>query len=188
MGLGNLRLKLAEIFNLIDESRHEFLWINDFPLFHFNEEENRFEGEHHVFTMPKDEFIKNLDSKDKNDILNIRANCYDLVCNGNEFGSGSIRIHRTDIQQKVFKIIGLSDEEAKQKFGFLLDAFKYGAPPHGGFAFGFDRIIAILCGTRDIRETIAFPKTLKAIGLMDECPSPVEEKQLKELGIKIESN
>jgi len=187
-GLGSLRLKLAEDFKLIDESRHEFLWINDFPLFNFNEEEERYEGEHHVFTMPKDEFMKNLDSADKNDILNIRANCYDLVCNGNEFGSGSIRIHRSDIQQKVFKIIGLTNDEANQKFGFLLDAFRYGAPPHGGFAFGFDRIIAILCGTKDIRETIAFPKTLKAVGLMDECPSPVENKQLKELGIKIEGN
>ncbi|HEY3250324.1 MAG TPA: aspartate--tRNA ligase [Ignavibacteria bacterium] len=184
-GLGNLRLKLAEDFKLIDTSRNEFLWINDFPLFHFNDEENRYEGEHHVFTMPKDEYIKNLDSKNREDILNIRANCYDLVCNGNEFGSGSIRIHRTDLQKKVFDIIGLSDEEAKQKFGFLLEAFTYGAPPHGGFAFGFDRIIAILCGTKDIRETIAFPKTLKAVGLMDECPSPVDEKQLKELGISV---
>jgi len=183
--LGILRLKLAETFNLVDESRYEFVWINDFPLFHYNEEEKRYEGEHHVFTMPKDEFIKNLDNKDKSDILAIRANCYDLVCNGNEFGSGSIRIHRTDLQKKVFDIIGLSDDEAQQKFGFLLEAFTYGAPPHGGFAFGFDRIIAILCGTRDIRETIAFPKTTSAVGLMDNSPSLVDEKQLKDLGLKI---
>src|SRR4030095_1163097 len=183
--LGILRLKLAETFNLVDESRYEFVWINDFPLFHYNEEEKRYEGEHHVFTMPKDEFIKNLDNKDKSDILAIRANCYDLVCNGNEFGSGSIRIHRTDLQKKVFDIIGLSDDEAQQKFGFLLEAFTYGAPPHGGFAFGFDRIIAILCGTRDIRERVAYPKTTSAVGLMDNSPSLVDEKQLKDLGLKI---
>lgn len=186
--LGQLRSKLAETFNLIDNNKWSFVWINDFPLFHFNEEENRFEGEHHVFTMPKDEYLKFLDSKDRSEIESIRANCYDLVCNGNEFGSGSIRIHKSEIQKKVFSIIGLSDEEAKQKFGFVLEAFTYGAPPHGGFAFGFDRIVAILCGTRDIREAIAFPKTLKALSLMDECPSVVEQKQLDELGIELKSN
>jgi aspartyl-tRNA synthetase len=132
--------------------------------------------------------LKNLDSKNKDDILSIRADCYDMVCNGSEFGSGSIRIHRPDIQKKVFNVIGLTDEEAKQKFGFLLEAFTYGAPPHGGFAFGFDRIIATLCGTKDIRETIAFPKTTSAVSLMDSCPSPVDEKQLKELGIKTIDN
>jgi aspartyl-tRNA synthetase len=183
--LGQLRLKLAEMFKLIDESKHEFIWINDFPLFRYNDEEGRYEGEHHVFTMPKEEFIKNLDSNKKEDLLAIRANCYDLVCNGNEFGSGSLRIHRTDLQKKVFNIIGLTEDEAKQKFGFLLEAFTYGAPPHGGFAFGFDRIIAILCGTKDIRETIAFPKTTSALSLMDGCPSPVDDKQLKELGISL---
>ncbi len=186
--LGQLRIKLAEIFNLIDNNAWSFVWVNDFPLFRFNEDENRFEGEHHVFTMPKDEYLKFLDSKDRKEIESIRANCYDLVCNGNEFGSGSIRIHKSEIQKKVFNIIGLSDEEAKQKFGFVLEAFTYGAPPHGGFAFGFDRIVAILCGTRDIREAIAFPKTLKALSLMDECPSVVDKKQLDELGIELKSN
>jgi aspartyl-tRNA synthetase len=183
--LGLLRLKLAELFKLIDEARHEFVWINDFPLFAYDEEEKRFVAEHHAFTMPKDTDLAKLDSNEPPVVESIRANCYDLVCNGNEFGSGSIRIHRGDIQQKVFNVIQLTEAEQREKFGFLLDAFKYGAPPHGGFAFGFDRIIAILCGTKDIRETIAFPKTLKAIGLMDECPSNVEEKQLKELAISL---
>jgi len=183
--LGQLRLKLAEMFKLIDESLYEFVWINDFPLFAYDEELKGFVAEHHLFTMPHDGDIEKLDSDDISAIESIRANCYDLVCNGNEFGSGSIRIHRSDIQQKVFNVIKLSEEEQQEKFGFLLGAFKYGAPPHGGFAFGFDRIIAILCGTRDIRETIAFPKTTSAISLMDGCPSLVDDKQLRELGIKI---
>jgi aspartyl-tRNA synthetase len=184
-GLGQLRLKIAEIFNLVDETKYEFLWVTDFPLFRYEEEDGRFYGEHHVFTMPKDEYLHLLDSKEKSDIEKIRANCYDLVLNGNEIGSGSIRIHKSDIQQKVFNIIGLSEEESKQKFGFLLEAFKYGAPPHGGVAFGFDRIVAILCGLYSIRDVIAFPKTISASSLMDNCPSPVEEKQLSELGIKL---
>jgi len=183
--LGNLRLKLAEDFKLIDETKYEFLWIIDFPLFHYEEEENRYVGEHHIFTMPKDEFIHLLDSKKREDIENIRANCYDLVLNGIELGSGSIRIHKPEIQKKVFNIIGLTDEEAKDKFGFLLEAFRYGAPPHGGVAFGFDRLIAILCGLKSIRDVIAFPKTVSAASLMDNCPSTVEEAQLKELGISI---
>jgi len=185
ISLGQLRLKLAEMFNLIDESRYEFVWINDFPLFAYDEILKSFVAEHHLFTMPHDGDIAKLDSDDIATIESIRANCYDLVCNGNEFGSGSIRIHRGDIQQKVFNVIKLTDEEQQEKFGFLLSAFKYGAPPHGGFAFGFDRIIAILCGTRDIRETIAFPKTTSAISLMDGCPSHVDDKQLRELGLSI---
>lgn len=185
--LGNLRTKLATDFGLINETRYEFLWITDFPLFKYDEDTGGFEGEHHVFTMPRDEHIKLLDSNDKEEIESIRAICYDLVLNGSEIGSGSIRIHIPEIQKKVFKIIGLTDEEAKTKFGFLLNAFKYGAPPHGGVAFGFDRIVAILCGVKSIREVIAFPKTVSASSLMDDCPSVVEEKQLKELGIKIEN-
>lgn len=183
--LGSLRLKLAEIFNLIDESRDEFLWINDFPLFGYDEESDSIIAEHHLFTMPKDEYLKNLDNTNREDVLSIRANCYDLVCNGSEFGSGSIRIHRKDIQEKVFNIVKLSKEEQEQKFGFLLEAFEYGAPPHGGFAFGFDRIVATLCGTKDIRETIAFPKTTSAVSLMDGSPSEVEQKQLTDLSIEI---
>lgn len=184
--LGNLRIKLASDFNLINEDKFKFLWITDFPLFKYDEETGGFEGEHHVFTMPRDENIKLLDSKNKDEIESIRAICYDLVLNGNEIGSGSIRIHIPEIQKKVFKIIGLTDEEEKTKFGFLLDAFRYGAPPHGGVAFGFDRIVAILCGIKSIREVIAFPKTVSGSSLMDDCPGIVEEKQLKELGIIIE--
>ena len=183
--LGKLRIHLAEKFNLIDDSKYEFLWITDFPLFKFDEEENKFVGEHHVFTMPKDEYMKNLDSKKREDIENIRANCYDLVLNGNEIASGSIRIHKSEIQRKVFNIIGLSEEEANQKFGFLLEAFRYGAPPHGGIAFGYDRIIAILCGIKFIRDVIAFPKTVSAISLMDASPNPVSKEQLDELGITL---
>ena len=189
--LGLLRLKLAETFNLIDDSIDAFVWINDFPLFAYDEEEKRIIAEHHLFTMPHDADLPKLAKGSENPMANveeltsIRADLYDLVCNGSEFGSGSIRIHRSDIQQQVFKVIELTEAEQQEKFGFLLDAFKYGAPPHGGFAFGFDRIIAMLCGTRDIRETIAFPKTTSAVSLMDNSPSPVDEKQLKDLGIKI---
>ncbi|MDD5361009.1 MAG: aspartate--tRNA ligase [Ignavibacteria bacterium] len=184
-GLGQLRLRIAEDFKLLDDSKHEFIWITDFPLFHFEEEENRFVGEHHVFTSPKNEFMKYLDSKDRKEIESIRANCYDLVYNGSEMGSGSIRIHNSETQKKVFNIIGLSDEEAVEKFGFILEAFKYGAPPHGGVAFGFDRIVAMLSGTKSIRDIIAFPKTVSAASLMDNCPSPVIKQQLDELGIQL---
>ncbi len=183
--LGSLRLKLAEDFKLTDESRFEFLWVTDFPLFHYDKEENRFVAEHHVFTMPKDEFIEYLDSRDKDEVESIRANCYDLVLNGHEITSGSIRIHKPDIQKKVFDMIGLTDEEAKMKFGFILEAFRYGAPPHGGAAVGYDRVIAILAGLKSITDTIAFPKTLRATSLMDECPGEVSQIQLEELGIQI---
>ncbi len=183
--LGALRIKLAGDFKLIDESGYEFLWVTDFPLFQYDEEEKRFVAEHHVFTSPKDEFLKFLDSRDKDEVESIRANCYDLVLNGDEITSGSIRIHKPEIQKKVFDMIGLSDEEAKMKFGFMLEAFKYGAPPHGGVGIGFDRVIATLCGLNSITDTIAFPKTLKASSLMDECPGEVSDLQLKELGIEI---
>ena len=183
--LGGLRLKLAEDFKLTDESLYEFLWVTDFPLFHYDEEEKRFFAEHHVFTMPKDEYLKFLDSRDKDEVESIRANCYDLVLNGHEITSGSIRIHKPDIQKKVFDMIGLTDEEAKMKFGFILEAFRYGAPPHGGAAVGYDRVIAILAGLKSITDTIAFPKTLRATSLMDECPSEVSGIQLDELRIEI---
>lgn len=183
--LGQLRLKLAEDFKLTDESRYEFLWVTDFPLFHYDSEEKRFFAEHHVFTMPKDEYIKYLDSRDIEEVESIRADCYDLVLNGHEITSGSIRIHKPVIQKKVFDMIGLTDEEAEMKFGFMLEAYKYGAPPHGGAAVGYDRIIAILCGLKSITDTIAFPKTLKASSLMDDCPGEVSQIQLNELGIEI---
>lgn len=184
-GLGQLRLKIAEDFNLLDNNKHEFVWITDFPLFNYDEDAKRYAGEHHVFTSPKDEYMKFLDSTGKEEILSIRANCYDLVYNGNEIGSGSIRIHKSDIQKKVFNIIGLTDDEANEKFGFILEAFKYGAPPHGGVAFGFDRLIAMLCGTKSIRDVIAFPKTVSAASLMDNAPSFVSDEQLSDLGINL---
>ena len=192
-GLGNLRLKLADQFSLIDETRDEFLWVNDFPLFGYDEESGTIAAEHHAFTMPHDADMNKLETGSKSpkenvDLLtSIRATCYDMVCNGSEFGSGSIRIHRSDIQEMVFNVLELTKEEQEEKFGFLLGAFKYGAPPHGGFALGFDRIIATLCGTKDIRETIAFPKTTSAVGLMDNSPSPVDARQLNDLGITIKN-
>jgi len=184
-GLGQLRLKLAELFNLTDTTLFKFIWITDFPLFRYEEEDGRFYGEHHVFTMPKNEYLNLLDSDKRDEIESIRANCYDLVLNGNELGSGSIRVHKADIQSKIFKVIGLTEQEAKEKFGYILKAFKYGAPPHGGVAFGFDRTVAILCGTKSIRDVIAFPKTVSASSLMDETPNTVSQKQLDELGISI---
>lgn len=185
--LGKMRIKLAEEF-LTNEikDKFEFLWVTDFPLFAWDEKENRFDSEHHPFTSPKEEFLPNLDSNDKEEIAKIKADCYDLVLNGNELGSGSIRIHTSDVQSKIFKIIGLTEEEAKEKFGFLLEAFRYGAPPHGGAAFGFDRIVALLTGETSIKEFIAFPKTTNAMSLMDGSPGAVDEKQLKELRIKID--
>ena len=186
--LGQLRLKIAEENNLLDDKKFEFVWITDFPLFHYEEEENCFVGEHHLFTSPKPEYMHLLESKNKDEIESIRANCYDLVLNGNEIGSGSIRINVSDIQKKVFNIVGLSEEEANEKFGFLLKAFKYGAPPHGGVAFGLDRIIAILRGIKSIREVIAFPKTVSASSLMDECPSRVTDVQLNDLGLIIKND
>jgi aspartyl-tRNA synthetase len=185
--LGKLRIELAEEY-LANEikDKFEFLWITDFPIFHWDETEGRFFPEHHPFTSPKAEHMHLLDSNSKNDILSIKGDCYDLVLNGSELGSGSIRIHNSEIQSKVFRILGLSDEEAKEKFGFLLEAFKYGAPPHGGAAFGFDRIVALLAGETSIKEFIAFPKTTNAMSLMEGSPSAVDEKQLKELGIKLD--
>jgi len=187
--LGKLRIKLADEY-LKDEikDKFNFLWVTDFPLFNWDEKENRFAAEHHPFTSPKEEYLGNLDSNNREDILKITADCYDLVLNGTELGSGSIRIHNSDIQSKIFKIIGLTEEESKEKFGFMLEAFRYGAPPHGGAAFGFDRIVALLKGQKDIRDFIAFPKTTNAMSLMDGSPGDVDEKQLKELGISLNYN
>lgn len=155
-------------------------WIIDFPMFKYNEDEKRWESEHHPFTSLKEEDVALLE---KGEFGKIRARSYDLVLNGNEIGSGSVRIHKKDIQRKIFDIIGFSDEEAERRFGFLLKAFEYGAPPHAGVAYGLDRLVAILLGFDSIRDTIAFPKTQKGSCLMTEAPSSVDEKQLKELGI-----
>jgi len=159
-----------------------FAWVVDFPLFEYNDEEKRWQACHHPFTSPKLEDIPLLDS---GDLGKIKARAYDLVLNGTEVAGGSIRIHSSDLQAKIFKVLGISDEDAKLKFGFLLDAFKYGAPPHGGIAFGLDRLCAIVAGCDSIRDVIAFPKTQKGTCLLSGAPSPAEPKQLKEAWIKV---
>ena len=158
-----------------------FLWVTNFPMFEYDENEKRFKAMHHPFTAPMDEDLDKLES----DPANVRAKAYDLVVNGVEMGGGSIRIHSGDIQQRVFNVLGFSDEEAENKFGFLLKALKYGTPPHGGLAFGLDRMIMLLVGTENIRDVIAFPKTQNHSCLMSDAPSIVSEEQLEELGIEV---
>ncbi|MBI2139713.1 aspartate--tRNA ligase [Candidatus Woesearchaeota archaeon] len=175
--LGQLRLRLGKQLGLIDEKKFVFTWVVDFPLIEFDEAEQKHTAVHHPFTSPKDEDLHLLDSHPEK----ARAKAYDLTVNGTEIGGGSIRIHKSDIQEKIFQLLGISKESAQEKFGFLLEAFRYGAPPHGGIAFGIDRICAILTGNESIREVIAFPKTKNAESLMEGSPSEVDEKQLKEL-------
>ncbi len=191
--LGNLRLHLGKRYNLIDKNRFDVFWIVDFPLMEWDEEEKRFVSLHHPFTSPREEDIpllkKALDVEDleekKKLISSVRARAYDLVINGYEVGGGSIRIHNRDVQELVFKLLQISEMEAKEKFGFLLDALKYGAPPHGGLAFGFDRLIAIMRGLDSIRDVIAFPKTQKGICPLTGAPDYVDPKQLKEIHIRV---
>ena len=180
--LGALRLKLAEDLNLIDENKYNFLWVTEFPLFEYSEEENRLVAMHHPFTMVMDE---DLDMFFK-DPTNCRAKAYDIVLNGTEIGGGSIRIHQSDVQERMFEILGFTKEKAHEQFGFLLNAFKYGVPPHGGLAYGLDRVIMHMCKAKSIRDVIAFPKTKDATCLMVKAPSEVDEKQLKELSIKVD--
>jgi aspartyl-tRNA synthetase len=165
-----------------DNQEFSFVWIVDFPLFKYNQDEKRWESEHHPFTAPKNEDIAILEKTPEE----VRARSYDLVLNGVEVASGSIRIHQPDLQEKIFKIIGLKKAEARKRFGFLLEAFKFGAPPHGGIAFGLDRLISILAGKESIREVILFPKTQKGICPLTGAPAQVEERQLKELKIKLD--
>lgn len=179
--LGNLRLEMAKRLNLIDPDKLAFLWVVDFPMFEYDEENKRYVAMHHPFTSPRDQDLHLLDNGNLGDI---RAKAYDLVLNGTEIGGGSIRIYRRDIQEKIFKAIGLTDDEAKQKFGFLLDAFEYGTPPHGGIAFGLDRLIMLMAQRSSIRDVIAFPKTQSATCVMTQAPSEVAEKQLQELHIR----
>ncbi|RPI02008.1 MAG: Asp-tRNA(Asn)/Glu-tRNA(Gln) amidotransferase GatCAB subunit C, partial [Ignavibacteriae bacterium] len=179
--LGTLRLEMAQRLNLVPEGKWNFLWVTDFPLLEYSEEEKRFVAVHHPFTAPKPEDIAFLET----DPGKARARAYDLVLNGNEIAGGSIRIHTQEVQSKMFSLMGIAPEEAHMKFGFLLDAFKYGAPPHGGIAFGLDRMIMLMTGSRSIRDVIAFPKTASGMSLMDEAPSNVDQKQLDELHIRI---
>ncbi len=179
--LGAVRAKLGKDLNLIKKNHFEFAWVNDFPLFEWNEDEDRWEAAHHMFSMPKEEF---LDDMEENPGAVI-GDLYDLVCNGYELASGSIRIHNPEIQKRIFNIVGFSEEEANEKFGFLLKAFKYGAPPHGGIAPGLDRLVMIMAERDSIKDVIAFPKNNVMVSPMDESPSDVNKEQLKELGLEI---
>lgn len=179
--LGNLRNHLAEKLGEIPKDQFRLVWITDFPMFEYDEDEKRYQAMHHPFTSPKEEDMDLLET----DPSRVRARAYDLVLNGNEIGGGSIRIHRSDVQERVFAALGIDAEAAQEKFGFLLEALKYGAPPHGGIAFGVDRTLAILTGAESIREVIAFPKTQKAVCPLTGAPTPVTAEQLKELGLKI---
>ncbi|MGN1088467.1 MAG: aspartate--tRNA ligase, partial [Phascolarctobacterium sp.] len=178
--LGALRIEMAKRLNLIDPNELAFTWVVDFPMFEYDEEEKRYVAMHHPFTSPRDEDLPLLET----DPGKVYAKAYDMVLNGTEGGGGSIRIHRREVQKAIFKAIGLTDEEAQEKFGFMMNAFEYGAPPHGGLAFGLDRLIMIMAQRDSIRDVIAFPKTQSASDLMTQAPNDVDEKQLRELHIK----
>lgn len=179
--LGNLRLELARQQELLKKDEFKFLWVTEFPLLEYSEEQNRFVAMHHPFTMPMEEDWGMIDS----DPGAVRAKAYDIVLNGTELGGGSVRIHQSDIQSKMFEALGFTPEKAQEQFGFLLEAFKYGVPPHAGLAYGLDRVAMLMSGCDSIREVIAFPKVKDASCLMTEAPTPVDEKQLKELGIEV---
>jgi aspartyl-tRNA synthetase len=179
--LGNLRLEIARNLDLLDKNQYNFLWVTEFPLLEWSEEENRYVAMHHPFTMPMEEDWHLIDTEPGK----VRAKAYDIVLNGTELGGGSVRIHQDDIQEKMFEVIGLSKETANERFGFLLNAFKYGVPPHAGLALGLDRMIMLMTGADSIREVIAFPKVKDASCLMTDCPNYVDDIQLEELGIAV---
>jgi len=179
--LGALRCECAKRMGILDPMDFKFLWVTEFPLLEYSEEDGRFYAKHHPFTSPMDEDLQYLDS----DPGRVRAKAYDIVLNGTELGGGSVRIHDSAVQSKMFSVLGLSEEEAKEKFGYLLEAFKYGVPPHGGLAFGLDRLVTLLLGLEDIRDVIAFPKVQNASELMTRCPSAADPNALVELGIAL---
>ncbi|MBR6485859.1 MAG: Asp-tRNA(Asn)/Glu-tRNA(Gln) amidotransferase GatCAB subunit C, partial [Lachnospiraceae bacterium] len=180
--LGALRLEIAKNLEIIPEGEFKFLWITEFPLLEWSEEENRYKAMHHPFTMPMDEDLGLIDSAPGK----VRAKAYDIVLNGTELGGGSVRIHQSDIQEKMFEVLGFEKEDAYERFGFLLNAFKYGVPPHAGLAYGLDRLVMLMVGAESIREVMAFPKVKDASDLMCEAPNVVDEKQLEELGIRLD--
>ena len=180
--LGALRLELAKQMDLLDKNEYRFVWVTEFPLLEWSEEENRFTAMHHPFTMPMDEDIPLLDT----DPGAVRAKAYDIVLNGNEIGGGSVRIHQDDIQERMFKELGFTPEAAYEQLGFLLDAFKYGVPPHAGLAYGLDRLVMLIAKVDSIRDVIAFPKVKDASCLMTQAPQRVSEAQLDELGLEVE--
>ncbi len=179
--LGNLRLEIARQLDLLKKDDYKFLWVTEFPLLEYSEEQGRFVAMHHPFTMPMDEDWHLIDT----DPGAVRAKAYDIVLNGTEIGGGSVRIHQSDIQSKMFEVLGFTPEKAQEQFGFLLEAFKYGVPPHAGLAYGLDRVVMLMGGCDSIREVIAFPKVKDASCLMTEAPTPVDTKQLEELGIEV---
>jgi len=175
-------LKLGKDLGLIDENKYNFLWVTEWPLLEYDEEENRYYAAHHPFTMPAREDLDKLES----DPSDVKAQAYDLVLNGYELGGGSLRIFEREVQEKMFKVLGFSMEEAKRQFGFLLEAFEYGTPPHGGIALGLDRMVMLLAGRNSLRDTIAFPKTASASDLLMKAPDEVSEAQLKELQLRVD--
>ena len=179
--LGALRVELAGQMGLLDKNDYKFLWVTEFPQFEWSDEEERFVAMHHPFTMPMDEDLDKLES----DPGSVRAKAYDIVLNGTEIGGGSVRIHQADVQSRMFKALGLTDEVANEKFGFLLDAFKYGVPPHAGLAYGLDRLVMLMAKRDSIRDVIAFPKVKDATCLLTNAPDVVDAKQLEDLSIRI---
>jgi aspartyl-tRNA synthetase len=181
---GEIRMEMARRLNLAPTNSWNFLWVVDFPMFEYDDKQERYGAVHHPFTSPREEDLEKLEA----DPGAVKARAYDLVLNGQEIGGGSIRMHRRDIQQQVFKVLGLSEDQARARFGFFMDALEYGAPPHGGIALGFDRLVALLAGESNIREVIAFPKTASAVDLMCGAPAPVDPAQLNELGLEIKKS
>ncbi|MFR8346578.1 MAG: amino acid--tRNA ligase-related protein [Mediterraneibacter gnavus] len=177
--LGNLRLELAKQMELLDKNQYNFLWVTEFPLLEWSDEQNRYLAMHHPFTMPMEEDLQYIDSEPGR----VRAKAYDIVLNGNEIGGGSVRIFQNDVQEKMFEVLGFTKEQAYEQFGFLLDAFKYGVPPHAGLAYGLDRMVMLMAKEDSIRDVMAFPKIKDASCLMTQAPSMADNKQLEELGL-----